>query len=86
MMMFILRWEEVRVRMSGSSGGHNGMGNIIHCLGTEKVPRVRIGIGLMGENEELYDFVLGKFSDGEINVFEGVYTKLVEGIKVIMGA
>lgn len=35
----------IRLRTKGSSGGHNGMKSIIHHLGTEGFPRLRLGIG-----------------------------------------
>src|ERR1043166_7222466 len=37
--------ERFRYRLQGSSGGHNGIKNIIECLGTQKFPRLKIGIG-----------------------------------------
>lgn len=54
---------DVRLRLNGSSGGHNGMQNIIDCLGTQNIKRIRIGIG-----EPTFDpinFVLGKPSKEE---------------------
>jgi peptidyl-tRNA hydrolase, PTH1 family len=36
---------KIRLRLSGSAGGHNGMKSIISHLGTQNFPRVRIGIG-----------------------------------------
>lgn len=50
-----------RYRLQGSSGGHNGIKNIIECLGTQKFPRLKIGIG--SKQEILWkDWVLQKFS------------------------
>lgn len=34
-----------RIRMQGSAGGHNGIKSIIRALGTEEIPRIRVGIG-----------------------------------------
>ena len=54
---------EIRLRLFGSSGGHNGMQNIIDHLGTQKIKRIRIGIG-----EPTFDpinYVLGKPSKEE---------------------
>ena len=36
---------QIRVRKKGSAGGHNGIKNIIACLGTDKFKRIRVGIG-----------------------------------------
>ena len=54
---------EIRLRLFGSSGGHNGIQNIINCLGTQEIKRIRIGIG-----EPSFDpinYVLGKPSKEE---------------------
>ena len=76
-----IKMGEVRTRLSGSSGGHNGMQDIIDCLGTEKIPRVRIGIGPMPEGEELYDFVLDKFSGNERKILADIYPKFIESLE-----
>jgi len=39
-----LPWGTLRIRKSGSDGGHNGLGSVIAQLGSEKFPRLRIGI------------------------------------------
>jgi PTH1 family peptidyl-tRNA hydrolase len=54
----------IRVRPSGSAGGHKGMASIIGELGTRDIPRLRVGIG--GTNrEDLIDHVLASFSRSE---------------------
>ena len=52
---------QVRLRESGSAGGHNGMKNIIQHLGSDKFKRIRIGID-KHEFIPVVDYVLGKFS------------------------
>ncbi|MDD4006333.1 MAG: aminoacyl-tRNA hydrolase, partial [Bacilli bacterium] len=47
----------IRLRPSGSSGGHNGIQNIIEVLKTEDIKRLRIGIGEPEFNG--MDYVLG---------------------------
>jgi PTH1 family peptidyl-tRNA hydrolase len=62
----------IRIRPGGSSGGHNGLRDIISQLGTDQFPRLRIGIGL--ENGPgMRDFVLSKpgSHDGP-QVLEGI--------------
>ncbi len=54
---------KLRLRRSGSSGGHNGLESVMVHLGTEAVPRLRVGIG--SEFASLHGHVLGKFSDEE---------------------
>ena len=52
---------KVRIRPSGSAGGHNGMKNIIYLLNTDEFPRIRFGVG--APEHDLVDHVLGKFSE-----------------------
>ena len=50
---------KIRLRKEGSSGGHKGMQNIIDCLSTEQIKRIRIGIGEPGEWDNV-GYVLSK--------------------------
>ncbi|CAD5939925.1 Peptidyl-tRNA hydrolase [Planktothrix agardhii] len=67
----------LRLRLSGSAGGHNGMRSTISHLGTQNFPRLRIGIGkpksMAGTIErETVSYVLGKFSSPEMQIMEQV--------------
>ncbi|HEY8771719.1 MAG TPA: aminoacyl-tRNA hydrolase [Candidatus Limnocylindria bacterium] len=53
---------KVRLRRSGSAGGHNGLRDIIAALGTDEFNRLRVGIGRAGEP---VDHVLATFKPGE---------------------
>jgi len=53
----------LRIRMSGSAGGHNGLKSIIQELGTDAFPRLRIGVGR--QVGQLRSHVLGRFSAEE---------------------
>lgn len=51
---------KLRVRPSGSAGGHNGIKNIIAHLGTQDFPRIKIGTGApAGGGEEMVEWVIG---------------------------
>jgi len=56
----------IRIRQKGSSGGHNGMQDIIDVLGTDEVPRIRIGIGNGFGRGRQADYVLSPFLDSEL--------------------
>ena len=58
-----LRFNQIRLRKKGSSGGHNGLENISQVLGSENYSRLRIGISNPGSNQ--IDYVLGKFTEKE---------------------
>ncbi len=57
----------LRLRASGSAGGHNGMRSIIQHLGSDGFPRLRVGIGegRRSTGEGLTDHVLGDFTEAE---------------------
>lgn len=59
----------LRIRGSGSAGGHNGLKNIIAHLGTEAFARIRLGAGRSpDERRGLIDFVLHRFTVAEAAV------------------
>jgi peptidyl-tRNA hydrolase, PTH1 family len=67
-----LPFAKLRIRMNGSSGGHNGIKSIIENLGGQQdFPRLKIGIG-NNNNIELSDFVLGKFTKEEMSKFDDI--------------
>jgi PTH1 family peptidyl-tRNA hydrolase len=55
----------VRLRKTGTAGGHNGLESVLVHLGTEKVPRLRVGIG-RPDRSTLHDHVLGTFETAEL--------------------
>ena len=56
----------LRIRPSGSAGGHNGIKSIIAALGSQEFPRIRIGVGeRRGGEADLADFVLSEFSTAD---------------------
>lgn len=60
----------IRIRPSGSDGGHNGMKSIIRLLGRNDFPRLRVGIG--APENDMIDYVIGRFSEDEKKVMEDV--------------
>ncbi|MDO4437992.1 MAG: aminoacyl-tRNA hydrolase [Eubacteriales bacterium] len=68
----------MRIRGSGSAGGHNGMKSIIAHLGSDKFPRVRIGVGGLSENEDMISHVLGKYNKKDREVMDKVSTVAAE--------
>ncbi len=49
----------IRIKRSGSAGGHNGLKSLISHLGTESFPRVRIGVGKLAVGDDMISHVLG---------------------------
>lgn len=58
---FNLPLDTLRLRPGGSSGGQNGLADVLTRLGTTTIPRLRLGIGPMPPGWKSADFVLGKF-------------------------
>jgi len=56
---------KIRLRLKGSSGGHNGVKSLIHHLGTEQFKRIRIGIGRPAGGQPVADYVLSRFTEEE---------------------
>lgn len=57
---FNLPFSKVRLRRGGSDGGHNGLASVIEAMGTDAVPRLRLGIGKTGDGDDI-NFVLNEF-------------------------
>ena len=57
-----LPWQSVRVRLSGSAGGHRGLDSIIKSVGGNDFPRVRLGIHGGSRERDGARIVLGQFS------------------------
>lgn len=55
----------MRLRMNGSSGGHNGLKSIANYLHTDQYPRLRIGIGIDIAMMDKAEFVLAPFMQKE---------------------
>lgn len=73
----------LRLRASGSAGGHNGLKSIIANIGPE-FPRIRLGIlnDLMKQHN-MYDFVLGKFFTEELKEMNYMCETVIGSIQKI---
>ena len=62
---------KLRIRRSGSAGGHNGLKNIIAHLGTDQFPRVKVGVGNKPRpDSDMAAWVLGKFTGPDREAME----------------
>ena len=77
---FNLPLGKLRLRKSGSDGGHNGLESIIEAIETDEFPRLRLGIGPMPENISSPDFVLSRFEPGELPIVEEMLDKAAESV------
>ena len=72
----------IRLRPGGSSGGHNGIKNIIEHLGTENIKRIRVGIGK--PTYDTIDYVLSKPSKEERVLIDEAIVNAANAIKDIL--
>ena len=76
---------KLRIRPSGSAGGHNGLKSIIARLGGENFPRIRIGVGAKPRPDyDLADWVLGQFSEAEGKTLYPLLKNTAEACTLIM--
>lgn len=75
---------QVRFRASGSSGGHKGMASVIESVGTDAVPRLRIGIAGEPRRGSLADYVLNRFRSAEASLLDEVLDRCMSGVESFM--
>jgi len=71
----------LRMRLSGSDGGHNGLENIIWTLESDSWARIRVGIGNGFSRGGQVDFVLGNLSPEELEQVPVLAGRIIQGIK-----
>lgn len=77
---------KLRLRLSGSAGGHNGMKSIISHLGTQDFPRLRVGIGSSDQGSDrdkaVVAYVLGRFAPKERKLIDAVIPAAVDAVEM----
>lgn len=76
---------QLRIRVKGSAGGHNGLKNIISHLGTEEFPRIRVGVGEKPAGMDLADYVLGRFPREQQDIMEQSYIDAAKAAVMMVG-
>ncbi|HEX2866615.1 MAG TPA: aminoacyl-tRNA hydrolase [Ignavibacteriales bacterium] len=64
---------QLKIKLSGGDGGHNGISSLIYHLASDKFPRIRIGIGRDFSQGQMVDYVLGSFSEEEFQALEPAF-------------
>jgi peptidyl-tRNA hydrolase, PTH1 family len=73
----------LRIRAQGSAGGHNGLKSIIHSLGTQDFPRVRIGVG-SPQHDDMIKHVLSRFNRAERSIVKEAIDEAVDAVEMIV--
>ena len=76
---------KLRVRGNGSAGGHNGIKNIIAHLGTDRFPRVKVGVGAPPNPEyDMVDWVVGGFSSDERKTIDAALDRALDAAECVI--
>ena len=76
---------KLRVRGSGSAGGHNGLKNIIAHLGTDQFPRVKVGVGAPPNPEyDMVDWVIGGFTKEERKIVDAAIDRALDAAECVI--
>jgi PTH1 family peptidyl-tRNA hydrolase len=74
----------IRIRQRGSDGGHNGLKNIIDCIGNDFL-RIRFGIKTdILNNINTADYVLSQFNERELDLYIDAFEKGYDALKCVI--
>ncbi len=74
----------LRIRLQGSAGGHNGMKDVIAKVHTEEFPRLRVGVGEVPEGADQVEHVLSSFSKDERERVDEAIKDAVEALALMV--
>lgn len=75
----------MRLRLRGSAGGQKGLGDIIRCMGTDAIVRLRMGVGAKPHPDfDLADWVLSNLSPSELELLRGCFSSAWDGIRKLL--
>ncbi|MDO4267209.1 MAG: aminoacyl-tRNA hydrolase [Eubacteriales bacterium] len=75
---------QLRIRLKGSAGGHNGIKNIIAHLGSQEFPRIKVGVGAKPPRMDLADYVLSRFGAGEQKLMDEAFREAADAAVMMM--
>ena len=75
---------QLRIRLKGSAGGHNGIKNIIAQLGTQEFARIKVGVGAKPPKMDLADYVLGHFSAEDQTVMNEAFKEASDAVEMML--
>lgn len=75
---------QLRIRLKGSAGGHNGIKNIIAHLGTQEFSRIKVGVGAKPPRMDLAAYVLSRFSQEEQKLMDDAFLAAADAAVMMM--
>ena len=74
----------IRIRPSGSAGGHNGLKDIIAKCGGEGFPRIRLGVGRVPPEWQLVDWVLSVFRNEDAETILKTASRAADAVECVI--
>jgi PTH1 family peptidyl-tRNA hydrolase len=74
----------LRARSGGSAGGHNGFKSVVERLGTDRFPRLRVGVGGGDPGRDLAGHVLGRFAPDEKQAISEAVNRAADAVEVFV--
>ena len=71
----------IRIRESGSDGGHNGLASISSLMRSDDYVRVRLGVGTVPDDSSQIDFVLGQFEKNEFSQVSTMFQNAADAVR-----
>lgn len=71
----------LRARAEGSAGGHKGLADVLAAMGTERVPRLRIGVGQPPPNVDAVRYVLSAFGPDEAEAVDAAIRTAADAVE-----
>ena len=76
---------KLRIRPSGSAGGHNGLKSIIQHLGSDQFPRIKVGVGSpQHADHDIVDWVIGKPMGEDQKILLQTLEKAAEAVSAVI--
>ncbi len=73
----------LRIRPAGGDGGHRGLRSVIRALGTQQIPRLRMGICGIDAPPDTADYVLSRFKKDELETIAEVIEVAADAVQAI---
>ncbi|GIW73618.1 MAG: hypothetical protein KatS3mg103_0140 [Phycisphaerales bacterium] len=74
----------IRIRPGGSAGGHNGLADIARALGTDRYPRLRLGIDAQPKGASQVGYVLGRFTQEQAQALAPALARAADAVECIL--
>jgi len=74
----------LRLRASGSDGGHRGLRSVAGALATERFARLRLGVGAPPDEGDAADYVLDRFGPDERAAVDAMVSKAIEAVAFLL--